>query len=183
VVGYTAKLWEWLTDQERLTWRVWGESRRRNGYNCFVAANVQRVRDRQPPARLPLPDAPPAENPVGELVITNRGGRIRLKLQVLRQPTAPISVWGSRPCNLGLANCKKCPQLGLLPPPKRGFTDITDLYFAKHAGYIDKQRMLLVGKRIFIRTRLELDGWPKMFKPVSAVVPGPVGPGTPAKKG
>lgn len=179
-VGHTAKLWEWLTDEERLTWRVWGETRRRNGYNCFVEANVRRVRDGQQPVRLPPPDAPPAENPVGQLVITNCGGRVRLKLQVPRQPTAPISVWGSRPCRLGISGCDKCPRLGPLPPPQGGFCDITALYFAKHGGYIDKHRVPLAGRRIFIRTRLELDGRTNLFMPVSAVVPRPTSARRPA---
>jgi len=181
-VGLTAAHWEWLTDQERLTWRVYGEARRRSGYNCFIGANARHVCNGLPLLRLPPPDAPPVENPVVELIITNTGDRIWLLLHVPRQPSAPISVWGSRPCKLGIANCHKCPRLGLLPPPKRGFCDITAIYFAKHAAYIHTHRVPLVGKRIFIRTRVELDGGLKLFKSLSAVVPAPGGRSTSSEK-
>ena len=65
MVGYTAKLWECLTDEERLTWRVWGKTRRRPGYNRFVQANLHRVRDGQEPLRLPPPDIPPPRTRLG----------------------------------------------------------------------------------------------------------------------
>jgi hypothetical protein len=178
-VGRTAKLWEWLTDEERLTWNVKGETRRQSGFNLFMQTNVRRVRNDEPPARLPPQDAPPADNPVGELVITNRGSRVRIFLEVPRLPTVPISVWGSRPCKQGISSCDKCPRLGPLPAPKGGRSEITGLYFAKHGGYIDQHHVPLAGKRIFIRTRLELDGWTSLFKPTSAVVPGRGGQGRP----
>jgi hypothetical protein len=172
-VGLAATLWEGLTDDERLTWNVAGANHRMSGYNYFVKINAPRLRDRKEPTRLPPPQALPADNPVRQLLITNTGGRVKLWLQVRRPPTVPITVWASRPCKLGIGDCHKCPRLGMLPPPKRGLCEITRLYFAKHGEYITTHRVPLAGKRIFVRTRLELDGAPSLFRPVSAIVPRP----------
>jgi hypothetical protein len=172
-VGLASSFWESLTDQERLAWDVAGENDRISGYNYQVKINAPRIRDGNEPLRLPPPPAPYAENPVRKLLIANTPGGVRLWLEVPQTPKAPISVWASRPCKLGIRDCHKCPLLGLLPPSNRGLCEITQLYFAKHGEYIATHRVQLVGKRIFVRTRPELDGAPRLLMPVHAIVPPP----------
>jgi hypothetical protein len=53
--------------------------------------------------------------------------------------------------------------------------DITVIYFQKHGEYIVERRMTLVGKRIFIRLRVELEGWGNLYEAASALVPPPEG--------
>src|ERR1017187_877143 len=88
--------WGTLSADQRANWRMaaankyfiteTGEQVRLNGYNFFVSLNIRR-------ADLDLPqfDLPPAEpvfspNPVAELVITNTGGKITLRLRVPSPP-------------------------------------------------------------------------------------------------
>jgi hypothetical protein len=60
-------------------------------------------------------------------------------------------------------------------------SDITWIYFRKHWEYIEKNGVELVGKRIFIRLRVELEGWGYLSEAASAVVPPPEGRGGRAK--
>ena len=91
--------WRTLSAEQRAAWRLaaandtfvteTGRRVRLNGYNFFASLNTRR-------ADLDLHqfDLPPAEpvfslNPVAELVITNTGGKITLKLRV---PSPPAQV-------------------------------------------------------------------------------------------
>jgi hypothetical protein len=94
----------------------------------------------------------------------------------------PTTVWGSRPCNRGLARPDKCPRLGWLLVSADVVIDITALYFNKHARYIEQQGMELVGKRVFIRTRQEMDDGANLFEEVQAVIPPPERPRRPSQK-
>jgi hypothetical protein len=84
--------WRTLTLEQQTAWRIAAANKefatekgrwvRLHGYNLFVGLNLRR-------AELGLPqfDFPPAEpifspNPVAELVITNIGGKVTLKLRV-----------------------------------------------------------------------------------------------------
>src|ERR1035437_6178250 len=94
--GAVSSRWGTLAPEQRAAWCVaraneffvtdTGRRGRARGYNFFVSLNRRR-------ADLDLPqfDLPPAEpvfppNPVAELVITNTGGKITLKLRVPTQP-------------------------------------------------------------------------------------------------
>jgi hypothetical protein len=136
------------------------------GYNFFVRLNRRR-------ADLDLPqfDLPPAEpvfppNPVIELVITNIGGEITLKLRVPSLPGQYTLVQGARPVRSGVRCVQHFPYLGLLPPPKDGWSDITELYRARYG--VPK-----VGKAVWIRTCQHIDGWIDIPKVVRARVPAP----------
>ena len=170
------KTWEALTDEQRLTWSVAAERLGLSGYNYFIKVNVRRRRDGQELAALPPRDAPHSSNPVGQLIITNRGGRIRLELEVSSAPAARIVVFGSPACNLGVSRYGKWyARLGWLPAPRNGRSDITRMYVAKHGKPP-------VGKRIFIRTLVRLEGWPEFPKETKAVVPAPEGRTGPPKR-
>jgi hypothetical protein len=165
--------WRTLTAEQRTDWRMasptdyfaseTGRRGRLNGYNFFVSLNMRR-------ADLDLPqfDLPPAEpdfspNPVAELVITITGGMITLKLRVPTQPSQYTLVQGAAPVRTGVRCVQHFPFLGLLPPPTDGWSDITELYVARHG--VPK-----VGTAIWIRTCQHIDGWTDVPKVASARV-------------
>lgn len=168
--------WEELSDEERLTWDTQASTRRQTGVNFFKQVNLRRARRGEELTRLPAPAAQCESKPVLKgLVIQNPAGRITLKLQLFRVPTTPRTVWASLPCNRGLSRPSSCPRLGWLPPPRDGASDITILYFGKHGERIEKRGLPLVGKRIFVRLRQEMDEGPNLYEQVRAVVPPPRG--------
>jgi len=171
------RAWEDLTDEERLTWNVTGTSRRTSGINLFKSVNLRRLRRGNELARLPPQPRPINPKPLlKRLHIYNRGGRITFRLELSRRPTEPTTLWGSRPCNRGMAKPRNCPRLGWLPAPLRLVCEITRPYFQKHRDYLIKHQVQLVGKRIFIRVRRELDVGAIVYEQVQAVVPPPDGP-------
>ena len=54
--------------------------------------------------------------------------------------------------------------LGLLPEPKGGLSDITELYLAVF-------KLLPAGKRVYIRTVRQINGWRDLPKTISARIP------------
>ena len=104
--------------------------------------------------QLDLPPAAPAftPNPVAELVITNTGGKITLKLRVPTPPAQYTLVQGAAPVRTGVRCVQHFPFLGLLPPPTDGWSDITELYVARYG--VPK-----AGMAICIRTCQHIDGW------------------------
>jgi hypothetical protein len=136
---------------------------RLNGYNFFASLNTRR-------ADLDLPqfDLPPAEpvfgpNPVTELEVTNTGGKITLKLRVPSPPAQYTLVQGSKPVRTAVRCVQHYPFLGLLPPPKDGWSDITELYVARFG--VPK-----AGTAIWIRTCQHIDGWTDVPKVARARV-------------
>ena len=168
------KAWEALSDEQRLTWEVAGSNRRRKAINYFKQVNLRRLRGGEALASVPprpkLCDTRPL---LKGLNIRNRGGRITLELQLWRAPDGPRTVWASLPSNLGLKKPHSCPRLGWLPAPQGRWSEFTKLYFKKHGEYLKRHGLPLVGKRIFIRLRQELDDGPPLYEQVKAVVPQP----------
>ena len=73
---------------------------------------------------------------------------------------------GARPVKTGVRCVQHFPFLGLLPPPKDGWSDITELYVARYG--VPK-----VGTAIWIRTCQHIDGWTDAPKVTSAPVRTP----------
>ena len=71
-------------------------------------------------------------NPVGQLVITNGEGGVRLLLNIAAPVTEDIMVFGQAPCSAGRRKRRNVSYLGLLPAPQAGLSDITDLYVARY---------------------------------------------------
>jgi len=168
--------WRTRTPEQRAAWRIAAANNdfvteassrvRFNCYNFFVSLNMRRA-----DLGLPQFDLPPAEpvfrlNPVAELVITNTGGKITLKLRVPSPPAQYTLVQGARPVRTGVRCVQHFPFLGLLPPPTDGWSDITDLYKARYG--VPK-----AAKAIWIRTCQHIDGWTDVPKVVRARVPAP----------
>jgi len=140
--GAVSRRWGTLTAEQLAAWRIAALDRyivtkagrrvRPNCYHYFVSVNTQRA-----DLNLPQFDLPPAEpvfspNPVAELVITNTGGKITLKLRVPSPPAQYTLVQGTKPVGTGVRCVQHFPFLGLLPPPIDGWSDITDLYKARY---------------------------------------------------
>ncbi len=101
--------------------------------------------------------------PLVKLIITNRAGRITLKLKVSGGDPYGVMVSSWHPCNPGVMTWNKFVRIGLLPPPVRGMCDITRLYVAKYG-------VPPVGKKIFVRIQQMRDYMGKLFQVTSAVV-------------
>jgi hypothetical protein len=169
-------VWEELTEEEYLTWRVAANSRRMQGVTYFKSVNLRRVRRGDPVLRLPPPSRTYDPRPLlKRLIIGYQRGRITLKLELHRLPGDRTTVWASLPCNRGRANPFKCPRLGWLPTQRGKLCDITRLYFEKHGEHMRAHHVPLVGKRIFVRVRLEVDEGAALYEQVSAVVHPPPG--------
>ena len=133
--------WGTLNAEQQAAWRVdaankyfineEGRRVRLNCYNFFTSLNVRR-------ADLDLPqfDLPPAEpsftkNPIDELAADFTGGVFTLKLRVPSPPAQYTLVYGAAPVRSGVRSVQHFHFLGLLPPPKDGWSDITELYVAR----------------------------------------------------
>jgi hypothetical protein len=183
-MGAVSKAWgEVLTEEERLAWNVAGpkvQSRPRlgrgplTGQMHFTGINsarsaIGREFLRQPPERVVG-----GPNVVEELTITCEQGRLKLKLRVSGPVAGDIMVLGAAPCRAKWWKCRKPVYLGLLPAPKEGVSDITDMYVARYGEP-------KAGERVFIRTRQQTNGWEGDDKDVSDLVPVSQG-GTAARR-
>jgi hypothetical protein len=173
-VGAVRRRWRTLTPEQSAAWRLAAANRyiatetgrrvRLNCYNFFVSLNTRRA-----DLSLPQFDLPPAEpvfspNPVAELVITNTGDEIIIKLRVPSPPAQYTLVQGAAPVRTGVRWVQHFPFLGLLPPPTDGWSDITVLYVARYG--VPK-----VGTAIWIRTCQHIDGYSDVPKVAHARVP------------
>jgi hypothetical protein len=162
--------WHTLTLEQRGAWRVAaaendftdekGRRVRLNCYTFFVGLNTRRADLGL--AQFDLPPAKPffGRNPVVELAITNTGGEITLKLRVTGPPAQYTLVQGARPVGTAVRCVQHFPFLGLLPPPIDGWSDITELYVARHG--VPK-----ASTAVWIRTCQHIDGWidvPKVLR-------------------
>jgi hypothetical protein len=113
----------------------------------------------EPPARVVF-----GLSPVGQLVITNGEGGVRLWLMVKGDVTTDIMVFGQEPCSAGRNKRRNVCYLGLLPPSKDGMSEITDLYKARYG----KPRP---GKKVFVVTCQQKNGWKGIEQETSEIVP------------
>jgi hypothetical protein len=103
-------------------------------------------------------------NPVEALSVSQGDEGISLRLSVSGSVVEDIMVFGAAPCSAGRKKCRNVAYLGLLPAPVGGVSDITEMY-VKRYGEPEP------GKRVFIRTRQQRNGWEGHHKDTSEVVP------------
>jgi len=173
-VGRVRFLWRTLTDEQRDAWTIsgqgvssqpcLGQSGSLPGYLLFMKINTTLAYQGLPPALTPTERPTFGDNPVRELVITNTGSVIDLKLSVPTAPAADIVVLGTHPRSPGVTFAKHFTILGRLPVPEAGYSTITQLY-------VDRYGVPPAGMRVFIRTRQMLNGWEDLPKETTAVVP------------
>ena len=169
-----SKHWRALNDDQKNSWCVaavgkytinsLGVQVPRTGYGYYMSINL-----RQAHLGLPLFDLPPAPavfspNPVEELVATNDGETITVKLHVPSTPAQFTLVQGAAPQSSGVRFVQHFPFLDLLPIPVDGWSDITALIVARFGD-------LQAGQRIFIRTCQQINGMTDVPKLVSVLIP------------
>ena len=141
-----------------------GRTPQRSGYLLFIKINSTLVYLGEP-IRLTPPERPTFDaNPVGELVATNTGSEVELKLSVPKAPDVRVLVLGTYPRSAGVTFAKHFTILGVLPPAEGGYSNITNLYVARYG-------VPPAGMRVFIRTRQVIDGWEDDPQQTSAIIP------------
>jgi len=166
--------WGTFTDEQFLAWNtlartrqthpVLGKSSDLSGYELAVQVNVHLATVGLPMVPTPSPVPVFPANPVSGLNITRAGEAVSLKLPLSAQPVQYIVVFGARPQSPGVSYVDHYSILGLLPDPEGGLSDITDLY-------LDTFKLLPAGKRVFIRTVQQINGWRDLPKTISARIP------------
>src|ERR1035437_9463637 len=182
--GAIARAWGGqLTEEQRRAWmasgakvkshpRLW-QAGPLTGEMHFQGINNARARIGA--EMLPWPPEPVVfgPNPVEALLFHCVNGRLRLRLRVSGPVTEDIMVFAQAPCSAGRKKWRHGAYLGLLPAPQDGECDITDLYVERY-GEPEP------GKKVFIRTRQQKNGWEGrdcepsevvLVKPVAAAKP------------
>jgi hypothetical protein len=112
-----------------------------------------------PPARPQFPALAPQN-----LVITNTGGVIALKLTCPANPGENTVVRGSKPISQGFGKFTDLRVLGTCPAPAQGSADITSLYTARYG-------VPPVGTKVFVSVNQYVDGWEDHPATFAAIVP------------
>src|ERR1039458_8040622 len=163
-----------LTETQREAWNVAGpkvQSAARlgsgplTGQQLFQGLNSARACIGKKEILL-VPPAPVVfePNPVGQLILTNGEDGARLLLSVTGPVAEDIMVFGQAPCSAGRMKRRNVAYLGLLPAPKDGMCDITELYVTRYG----EPR---AGEKVFIVTRQQKDGWEGFDQETNEIVP------------
>ena len=126
--------------------------------NCTLAQFGQDQVD-APPAHPQFPDLAPQN-----LVITNTGGVVALKLTCPADPGENTIVRGAAPLSQGRETCRDFRVLGTCPAPVGGSANITGIYTARYG-------VPPVGKKVYIQVNQFVDGWEDLPVTFSAIVP------------
>jgi hypothetical protein len=116
----------------------------------------------------PLPEFGP--NPVEGFEVRAAKDRLVFKLRVSRNvrwearpPLEDIMVYAWAPCNPPVEKPRNWAFLGILPAPRRGESDITELYLRKLKEWRKlqdrKYHVPLEGSRVFVRAWQQTNGW------------------------
>ena len=169
-----AEAWDNLTDEQYQAWavagprvrsrKVLGKSSRLDARGFFSKINLPRAHVGQTLLTWPPAVADFGSNPAKAFTIAHDSRGVVLHLTLARAPADEIVVYASPPCNRGKRRNWDYRLLGLLSSPIKGVNDISVLYMKKYG-------LPLEGKRVFIRTRQEINGWRGEPWEASAVVP------------
>jgi hypothetical protein len=178
-----ARGWEALEEQEREEWRrcarniririrrkgsPWNlgkpRSRAMRGEELYVKINRVLVMCGRELRRLPPPPPELRSNPVtSELGLSLVKDRLTIKLRLRSEPKNDIMVFGSPPRRAGQGPGGNYAFLGLLPAPKDGESDISEIYLIKLTEWRrlkeQRNRVPLEGARICVRTWPQDNGW------------------------
>ena len=174
ILSRVAMRWRSLEETERAAWTSAGSgvssasrlgqsgpltgSQLFNKINCTLAQFGQEQVD-APLARPQFPSLAPTN-----LVITNAGGVIALKLTCPTDPGESTVVRGSKPVSQGYGKFTDFRILGMCPAPVLGASDITSLYTARYG-------VPPVGMKVFVRVNQFVDGWEDQGVTYSGIVP------------
>jgi hypothetical protein len=170
-----AAAWNGLSEEQREAWGARARTNRRggraarlhlrNGRRLFFRVNSHRLA-----LGLPLLSDPPEPGdyvplPLVRLIITNRAGRITLKLKVTGGDADGVMVSSWRPVSVGTMTCRNFVRIGPLGPRVRGMCDITRQYVAKYG-------VPPVGTKIFVRVQQMKDLTGRLVQTTSDIVRG-----------
>ena len=141
-----------------------GQSGPLTGFQLFQKINAMLRQIGQDPVDSPPAHPSFAPNAPQNLVITNTGGTIALKLTCPTSPGQNTLVRASAPQNSGVRRLPGLRILGMCPTPAQGSADITSLYVARYGAPP-------VGKRVFVQACLVTDGWESLPHTFTALVP------------
>ena len=130
--------------------------------NCTLAQFGQQQVS-APPAQPQFDDLAPQN-----LVITNTGGVVALKLTCPTDPGTNTIVRGSEPVSQGRETYGSFRVLGMCPAPMGGSADITGLYTARYG-------VPPAGTKVFVRVNQVVNGWEDHPVTFSAIVPAVAG--------
>jgi hypothetical protein len=163
-----------LTEEQRDAWNAaaarvlsrprLGQCGPLTGQQHFVGINSARARVGS--KMLLWPPAPVAfgPNPVQALRLRYLDGRLRVELKLCGPLSGDIMVFAQTPCSPGWNKWRRGTCIGLLPTPKEGISDITERYLE---AFGEPEP----GRKVFIRTRQQRNGWEAEPKDVSELVP------------
>ena len=169
-----AARWRTLAETERAAWVAaakeaksnprLGQSGALSGFLLFTKINCTLTQFGQaeldaPPAQPLFPDLAPTN-----LVITNTGGTIALKLTCPADPGENTIVRASVPVSQGRETWDDFRVLGMCPAPVLGASDITALYTARYV-------VPPVGKKVYVQVNQFVDGWESLPTSFWAIVP------------
>ena len=174
ILSRVASAWRGLQDSQRAAWTAaasgvnsasrLGQSGPLTGLQLFNKINCTLAQFGQdqvvaPPAR-PQFSALAPQN----LVISNTGGVIALKLTCPTSPGENTIVRGSKPLSQGFGKCTDFRILGTCPAPAQGSANITSLYEARYGAPA-------VGTKVFISVSQLVNGWEDRPVTFAAIVP------------
>jgi hypothetical protein len=186
-LGKFARLWNQITEAQRRGWRElapktrsrpWqGQSGPLDGPQLFKKLNTVLELCGRPPLLDPPPLPQFGSNPVGDFSIEPARGGYSFKVAVKGVPTEDIMLFAWAPCSAGTAYNINYAFIGLLPPPRGGFSDFTTLFLKKLKEWRklkDKRYQVpLPGSKVFIRAWQQVNGWENrtFARLTSALVP------------
>jgi hypothetical protein len=174
IFSRVAKGWRALTQAQREAWIAaaaqqqskarLGQSGPLTGSQLYVKVNATLAQFGQPtvdtPPSIPaFPDLAPKD-----LVITNTGGVIALKLTCPTDPGEATIIRASAPQSAGREVCRDVRILGTCPAPVGGSADITGLYTARFG-------VPAAGTKVFVVANQFVDGYEDLGTEFTAVVP------------
>ena len=174
ILSRVAAAWRGLQESQRAAWTAAGSgvnSASRlgqsgpltglqlfNKINCTLAQFGQDQVD-APPARPQFAALAPQN-----LVITNTGGAVALKLTCPTSPGENTIVRASKPLSQGFEKCSDFRILGTCPAAVQGSADITSLYTTRYGAPA-------AGMKVFVRASQMVNGWESAPMTFVAVVP------------
>ena len=171
-----AARWRTLTEPQRVEWMEaatevksnsrLGQNGALSGFQLFAKINCTLAQFGGEPVDTPPLRPQFADLVPQNLVITNTGGVIALKLTCPSDPGGNTIVRGSKPVSQGVEVCKDFRILGTCPAPTAGASDITSLYTARYGTP-------KVGTKVYVQVNQVVDGWESLPRTYSAIVPPP----------
>jgi hypothetical protein len=140
------------------------------GEESFVEHGTVLLKTGRELALWPTPRPVFKANPVAGLSVTQGRDGLRLSLWVNEPTDHDIIVSGQKACSAGREKWRNGACLCVLPAGAGGDIDIT-------AGYVARCGEPEPGKKVFVRTEQQRDGWKDFPKDLSAVVPVRAGAG------